>query len=1267
VQTTLLGFAIAIILALLAALVGPHFVDWGAYRGEFEARASRLTGLEFRVTGPIDARLLPTPTLMLQGIEFGRPGDSSKVRARALHIEFALGALVRGEWRIADARLEGPEFALGLDGAGRVAWPVPSIGFAPEGVSIQRLNIADGRAILADAASGSRLVLDKIEFKGELRSLAGPAKGEGAFVVAGHHYPYRLAMSRVADDGGVKVRLNIDPIERPVTADADITVWVDRGAPRFEGSIAFARAVGRAPEGGQALIIEPWRVTSRVKGDSAAAVLEQIEFQYGPDDRALKLRGDAKLTFGKEPQLVGVLSSPQLDLDRMLALPEETRRRPLVAIKALADNFSGAQRLPFPVKLGLSVETLTLAGATLQRVSGDVKSDGESWDIESLDMRVPGITQMRLSGRFSAPSKGVAFSGPVKIDSGDPRAFVAWLTDRVDPQAIAAGSLRLSGDVALGSETIAVDRLKAEVDRMTVNGRFAYSWTNSDRPARLDAALTAPEINIDRVHTLAKAILGDTEFDRPREGALSLKIDRASVAGIEAKGADISMRLDANGLGIERLTIADFGGAMLAVKGRIDTKSHSPRGALTVDLEARALDGIVALIDKFSPQSAEQLRRSAQQVTPVTLRASLSVESGATGSANAAARFKIDGRAGGFKLALQGDAGAASDAFTVDNLAALGAAKVKLAARIDAEDGGALMDLIRLDRLLAADKRPGRLNFNASGALDGNLVVDGQLVSGPLNMSANGMVRLANGQSPTARLDLKVANANIRSPRPAAAGKPAELLPTSLTARLGLADGTVSLTDVAGTVAGTSIGGRLAVGLQQPMRVDGDIELGAIELPAAIAAAIGTPPQGAGASPWSGEPFEPRLATGLNGQVAIKAARVALTPKLAARDLRGVLNFDGSELALQSIDGALAGGRIAGGLTFVRRADGLTARAQLSLAGVNLPELFPGDGRPSLTGRLTLDVTAEGAGLSPIALIGSLGGGGSFTLENARLARVDPAAFAAVIRAVDQGLPIDATRVRDKMDAALAGGVLPVALAEGTIAVSAGQARLGNTVVRAQGADLAAGGILNLADGALDARLTLSGSGGATAPADVRPEVAIYFKGPLDAPKRSIDVVALTSWLALRAVEQQSKKLDVLEGREPAPIAPATAAPVPAPSAPASSAPASSAPMSPGAATPDAGPSAASPAAPARPRPAVPRTQPAVAAQPPTADAPKPKSAAAPSADQALPPPIDIRPTTPGTRMPRATQGGARQPPKPLATTPPPAETRSWFDLFGRP
>jgi AsmA family/AsmA-like C-terminal region len=1222
VQTTLLGVAIAIILALITALVGPLFIDWGSYRAEFETRASRLTGLHFRVTGAIDARLLPTPTLMLEGIEFGRPEEASKVRARMLRIEFALGALARGQWRIADARLEGPEFSAGLDGSGRLAWPVPKFGFDLEGVSIARLQIQDGRASLADAASDARLVLDKLEFTGELRSLAGPVKGEGSFVVAGQRYPYRLTTSRIAENSDAKVRFAVDPIDQPLAAEADVSIWIERGMPRFEGSVQFARAVGRAPVGAQSIIIEPWRVTSRIKGDSAAAVLEQIEFQYGPDDRAIKLSGGANLTFGLEPKVSGVLSSPQIDLDRLLALPEG-RQRPLAAIKTLAESVAAASRLPIPAALSISAESLTLGGATLMRVGAELKADADGVDIKGLDLRAPGMTQMRLSGRLGTTSAGVQFVGSTKVEANDPRALVAWLTERNDEQAASTGPLRFGGDMTLGGDAITIEGLKVEFDRMTVAGRLAYGWASEGRPARLDGALTAPEIDVDRVLAVAKAVLGDSTFDWPREGALSLKIARAFVAGVEAKQTDVSMRVDANGFEIERFAIADFGGAGLAVKGRIDGKTQSPRGAVTLDLDVRALDGVTALLGKIAPRTAEQLRRAGGHLTPAALRVALSVDPAATGSASANAKLKIDGRAGTFRVALQGDAGTAGDAFKLENLAALGATKVNLSGRLDADDGPALLELIGLDRFIVVDKRPARLALMAKGALDGDLVVDGQLAVGALNIATKGTIRVPVRASPSAELNLKVANANIRSPRPAAAGRAAELLPASMTARLVLSEGMLNFNEMAGTVAGASVGGRLALGMQQqPITVDGDIELGAVDLPAAIAVGIGIPAQGAVAAtgvsasafgPWPAEPFEQGL-TAFSGRIAVKAARVALTPKLAARDVRGVVRFGESELALEGIDGSIAAGRVAADLTFLRRADGLTARGRVRLAGANAAELLPGEG--SLSGRLTLDVTAEGTGRSPVALVGSLAGSGSFTLENARAARLDPAAFDTVIRAVDQGLPIDAIRVRDRMDAALASGGLALTLAEGAITIDAGQARLSNPIVRAQRGDLAASGSVNLAEAVLDARLTLSGAGGAGAPADARPEIGIALKGPIDAPKRTIDVAALASWLALRAVEQQSKKLDVLEGR----------APVPAP---------------------------------------------APAAVNATTSAPKPKPAA-PAAErlQPLPPPIDVRPA-PTPRAPRTQPGAAATQGAPThqvqKPAPAPARPRSLSEiLFGR-
>ena len=82
-QTTLLGLAIAIILALVAALVGPLLIDWGGYRSLFEAEASRLIGVDVRVTGAIDARLLPSPSADAARHRDRRAATTRSARARS--------------------------------------------------------------------------------------------------------------------------------------------------------------------------------------------------------------------------------------------------------------------------------------------------------------------------------------------------------------------------------------------------------------------------------------------------------------------------------------------------------------------------------------------------------------------------------------------------------------------------------------------------------------------------------------------------------------------------------------------------------------------------------------------------------------------------------------------------------------------------------------------------------------------------------------------------------------------------------------------------------------------------------------------------------------------------------------------------------------------------------------------------------------------------------------------------------------------------------
>ncbi len=96
-QATLLGLSVAIILALVAALVGPHFVDWTQYRARFEREATRLAGIPVRIGGTIDVRLLPTPTIALGRVEIGN-ATQPQAKAREVYAELALGALMRGRF-----------------------------------------------------------------------------------------------------------------------------------------------------------------------------------------------------------------------------------------------------------------------------------------------------------------------------------------------------------------------------------------------------------------------------------------------------------------------------------------------------------------------------------------------------------------------------------------------------------------------------------------------------------------------------------------------------------------------------------------------------------------------------------------------------------------------------------------------------------------------------------------------------------------------------------------------------------------------------------------------------------------------------------------------------------------------------------------------------------------------------------------------------------------------------------------------------------------
>lgn len=1126
-QTTLLGLAIAIILALVAALVGPLLIDWGGHRSLFEAEASRLIGVDVRVTGAIDARLLPTPSLTLHDIAIGNSSEDT-IRARSLGFEFSLGPLMRGEWRAAEMHLVAPQLNLGLDPSGHVLAPNLAINFSPDNLSIDRLSVEDGKVTLTDAASGARTTIDRLWFNGEARSLLGPFKGEGAVTIGAELYPFRVAAGRYSDEGTLKLHVNVDPVNRPLSIEADGMLALTGGEPKFDGTLSLTRPVGIATRSATQptqTLSQPWRVSGKVKATAASALMEQFEFQYGSEEQGLKLTGVAEFKFGKRPRFDGVLSGRQVDLDRALASDDGGRPPPAAAIRKIAELAGGAFRPAIPIQIGVGIDQVTLGGNSVVNLRGDITTDAQGWNLDRFEFRAPGFTQVKLSGHLAVSNDGVSFTGPAEIEAGDPKVLAAWLEGRVDVTQGDRRPLTLRGDVTLGSDKIAVERLNAAFDRKSVGGRLAYVFASGNRPAKLDAALNAPELDIDAALGFANALLAGSTIERPHDMTIAADIGRATIAGFVARDASARLQVDGNGVQIDRLAVADLGGAAFSASGRIVTAAPSPQGSMRVDLDAPDMTPVMALLARFAPETAQALGRGAPIMAPAKLHAQFTIDGTAPATI---AKLAIDGSLGKVRVALAGQANADPIAFTAGDL--------RLDGRLEADDGKVLVVMLGLDRVLAVGAGPGVLTFKTGGPARGEWQIEGKLTAGGLEAGASGTAR-PFADNPTAALRATITRADAAPLR----GSTLAALPVTFAGNIGLSAKDLTLSDINATVAGATLRGKLALTLPAPRRLQGEIEADSIDAAGLIAAAVGMPATAGNNSNaawiWSSEPFAGGVFGDYGGQIALKAHRVDVLPRLTAREFRATLRFGKDEFVFEDITGAVAGGRLAALLSFRSAEDGLKARVKISLTGVDAASLLPSGARPPVTGSFGFSADIAGTGLSPVALIGSLQGTGKIGLSDAQFAGLDPRAFDAVTRAVDQGLAIDAVRISDVVSKALDSGQLAVKRADGTITVSAGQVRLSNVTADSKDAALSLAGNLDLTDGSLDARLMLSGSGQA---AGARPDIFMALKGPVAAPARSIDVSALTGWLTLRAIENQSKQIRDIENaqRPPKPQAP---------------------------------------------------------------------------------------------------------------------------------
>ena len=1198
-QTTLLGLAIAFILALVAALVGPYFVDWNRFRPQFEAEATRVLGAPVRVAGDLDARLLPTPTLRLRSVVVGGANDLGKVRADSLDVEFSLGSLMRGEWRATELTTNGVSLDLGLDAQGRIDWPASSGTFSLGSLSIDRVHLT-GRVALHDATSHQTLELSDIAFSGDVRSLAGSVRGDGNFSVGGTRYPFRVSTG-VTPAGGTRVHFNVDSEGQSFSAEVDGVLDFIARVPRFDGTLSMTAPAAEAQKtsaGQDAAGAGAWRLQARVKADPAAAWLDQLDLTVGAAERALKFSGQVDARLGAAPLLHAVLSARQLDLDRFTgAADKDDSHEPLRLLPMLRRVVAALPPVPMSTQIEFGTEQAMLGGRLLQNVGIELRGDRRAWMISRLDLRAPGATLVSFTGQVEDAGPTAQLSGALNVESADPSTLAGWLQGATETGYHSASPLRWQSRLELGPDRLLLSGLQAEIDGSHLEGRIALLGSTSR--SRFEATLKAGRLDLDAAAAFTRSFV-DPKTGWPDEAELTLDIDRALSAGQELHPFRAKLGYGPQTLVLDQLQIGDPQNVTIEGEGRLDRINAV--GRLTLKANAASASQLTAWAVPFSPAFAARLEAANTSSGPARLDVALDLDHDPDHAdrsrARAALDFDLPKLKGAARLTATPDATLAR---SID-LEVLTHSQLSLEARLSADAGAPLLTLLGLEGVMAGGDERMHLDASAEGRWNSPFQIKGELAGGGTELKWQGTTD--PWMSSTAANFAVSLDARGVDLSPLFDLKPGSRLAANigLSSRLMRAGDKLTFSDVDCTIAGSRLRGKGTIQLEATPRVEASLGLDAIDLGPAFAMAIGA------AGHDASEPLGRGLLRGWRGKIAFQGLRGVLPGGSELRPVSGAILNGGTTLTLDDLQGRLGGGELTGSISIAPADGGVAISARAALKGADGNALFY-RGLKMPPGRISMQAALAGQGRSAQALTGSLSGSGTVTLAGASIAGLNPAVFEVALRASDSGQASDDVRLRQIVETALAEGTLPVASAEMAFGIRDGRLSAGPTTIESDKLRATLSGGYDIPADQADLRAVLTSTSAG------HPEVQLFAAGPPDALSRTVDVASLSSWLAVRAIDRETRRLDALE-RDVAPPAPASAPPAPLTAAPTTS-----------------------PVAPPNDVPATGRMAPK-----PSANAPSDTTASGLLAP--LPPAIEIRPAP----------GSVRPAPKsraPLALTPP--------------
>ena len=525
-KKALIGIVLVLMLLVLAALIGPRFVNWNGYKDRVAAAVFQATGRALAIDGNISLSLLPSPTLSVEGVRLANlPGGSSPdmARLKSLDVEVALIPLMSGRIQVTRIDLLEPVILLERLPDGRANWqlqPQPQAGAeasagaapgsssgAPGGaqafdISVDNFAIENG--ILIYHAGNTEQRLESINATISARSIYGPYAAQGQAMFGNLPADFQLSTA-VLDTGTIPIQLSLSLAGNAAVLQFDGSA--EQAAGTLQGRLqakladpalaAKAAGVTNLPPA----LAQPFSISAAVSGSGSEVDLSDVTLSLGDTSASGKiaikpgqpLAVDAALTFGR------------VDLDKLMPTQAAAQGQAAPA----AGNSGGGAALPaitgfalpgqVVANFDLSAEAIAYRKGVIDRphIAGRL-ADGQL-QIKDAGALLPGGSEVSLAGSLAAKDGQPFFTGAVKASSDNLRDLMAWLG--VPPPSVAPGRLatfKFASRVSASPSQVELSDIDLKLDAAHVQGGVTVALPVGGRiKPGFGVGLTVDQLDLD--------------------------------------------------------------------------------------------------------------------------------------------------------------------------------------------------------------------------------------------------------------------------------------------------------------------------------------------------------------------------------------------------------------------------------------------------------------------------------------------------------------------------------------------------------------------------------------------------------------------------------------------------------------------------------------------------------------------------------------------------------------------------------------------------